>query len=626
MIFKTSYSWKLATLLPFLFLFALNQSYAQNTFLVTLAWDPVENVDGYLLYYGVDSRHNPDNTTPYQDAEIEADQGPSPLTIQIDDPEFDPGNPEYALTFMFPESLEKEPAYFFAVKAYVGENQTSGYSNEEATLCITWPESGFIVNASNYTSYRIWGRANAGALVNLFVRQGETQTPLGQATADGDRDWSITDVDFSPLEEGLVTLWVESSAMKSADVTASYDRTPPPAPVITTNGGNDFPTENSSLALEGRCSAEDTAIIYVNASRYGVTYVPGESSWTFAGTLDRSENIFAVTARDEVGNLSAADTITVTYPEPPEIVQVIPHDGAGITYGSSVPNNTSFSVLIEDTDGIDITQAQSVTFIINDGIGPFERDLGDTDVVRIVKLTADADTSVTRLWVAYDRTREPVLGDYPYDSDISITVDVQDKTGDTMQQTQYAFHISANAQGNLPPTTEIVNSPEPGLTTLSVTGGGLEGAKIIYDSNEPVPPKFGPLDQVPPLNVSGTDGVEVPLNLQPPTVFNAPVKIFIPCPGYDDVSGLSVYLHDGAGWVLACNPYGFVQPGGKDWMVPWSRKNHDGRNPSTIEIQVYHFSAAQAGIPSSSPGAWPDGYSGKEGGGGGCFIDTATSP
>jgi hypothetical protein len=119
------------------------------------------------------------------------------------------------------------------------------------------------------------------------------------------------------------------------------------------------------------------------------------------------------------------------------------------------------------------------------------------------------------------------------------------------------------------------------------------------------------MDEIPP--VTGADGVGIPMNLQPPAVFDRPVKILIPCPGYDDVSGLNVYYWDGNSWVLAVDAAGIVKAGGNGLVLPGSRMNHNDTDPPAIEIRVLHFSGFQAGTASSSSG----------GGGGGCFITTA---
>ena len=61
-----------------------------------------------------------------------------------------------------------------------------------------------------------------------------------------------------------------------------------------------------------------------------------------------------------------------------------------------------------------------------------------------------------------------------------------------------------------------------------------------------------------------------------------------------------------------------METGGEGWMVPGSRVNHDNGSPSTIEIQVYHFTGVQAGSPSGSGWRSTDDVAG-----GGCFIATA---
>jgi hypothetical protein len=94
------------------------------------------------------------------------------------------------------------------------------------------------------------------------------------------------------------------------------------------------------------------------------------------------------------------------------------------------------------------------------------------------------------------------------------------------------------------------------------------------------------------------------------------VTVTIPCPGYKDVSTLSLYYYDGEKWILACDSAGNVTPEGEGWMVPGSRVNHNG-NPSYVEIGVYHFSAV---IAATTSGTTVNAETG--GGGGGCFIDS----
>jgi len=312
------------------------------------------------------------------------------------------------------------------------------------------------------------------------------------------------------------------------------------------------------------------------------------------------------------------DDDTSPTPTPPEVMQTIPHHAAGISDTTRIPDGTTFAVWINDSDGIDITDSASIAFTVNDGMNSvYERDLSDTDVVRVVKLSLDDDSRVTQLWAVYDRSKEATYGNYLYDTSVYIKVDAKDRRGDWMSQASYGFKIETqvehdDAQANMPPITTISDSPSPGLTTTSADSENLLKAKIVYDSNETVIPTFGPTDELPEVNLDNGDAVGVPMNLQPPTVFNMPVKIFIPCPGYSEVNTLSVLFYNGSDWVLACEAAGNVARGGEGWMVPGSRVNHNDSNPPTVEIQVYHFSGAQAAN-----------YWGPSGNGGGCFIATA---
>ena len=318
-----------------------------------------------------------------------------------------------------------------------------------------------------------------------------------------------------------------------------------------------------------------------------------------------STTTYTLTAINAGGSVASAVTVTVLELLPPEIVETIPHDGAGISDSTRVSHKTSFCVRIEDSDGIDITDPTSMRFMIDDGIHTeYTRDLSDHSVIRVVKLTEEDDTKVTKLWVAYDRSGEDEFGDYDFDTLISIKVDIKDSTGVEMEQEVFSIKIETeeeheDAEADSP-STAPVDPSDPDLADpdyyydegIEVISGELKGAKIIYNSSEPVIPKFGPTEEIPGF---GADNDGIPMNLQPPTVFSTPVKVFIPYPVYSDVSDLSIFLYIGNRWVLACDADGNVEPDGEGWMVPGSRVNHNNGDPSTIEIKIYHFSGVLAG-------------------------------
>jgi len=306
----------------------------------------------------------------------------------------------------------------------------------------------------------------------------------------------------------------------------------------------------------------------------------------------------------------------------------IPGQNAGVTTTQRVPNDTDFAVLLESVYGIDTADNSSVEFTIDDGINAvYTRNLGDP-TVRFVELTADPVESVTRLWLVYERSQESGgLQNFPYDSDVSISIDASDIMANAMVPVSFDFNVETEAEhdtagdpANLPVSMVIgVGDPDLGISEdgVGIDSGYLQGAKVIYDSIEPRTPAFGPVAEIPPLDVSGAGAVGMPLNLQPPTVFIVPVRVFIPCPGTSDVGELSVYYYNGSRWTRACDADGNVLSGGDGWMVPGSRVDHNETDPTTIEIQVYHFSGAQAGTFSAPSG-------GGSGGGGICFI-TAVS-
>jgi uncharacterized membrane protein YgcG len=167
-----------------------------------------------------------------------------------------------------------------------------------------------------------------------------------------------------------------------------------------------------------------------------------------------------------------------------------------------------------------------------------------------------------------------------------------------------------------------------------ISRGDLEGFKIMFESSDPFP-ALTSWTVIPLLKKSEVKGVGKPLNLETyPSgmTFNTPVKVFIPCPTYSSVNSLDIYYYDDVrmDWYLANDaddPH-TVQPDAVGWMVPGSRVNHNNGDPSTIQIQVYHFSGIQAASSSSSSSSSTSGSSGSSGGGGGgggCFVATASS-
>ncbi|MGA1874943.1 MAG: leucine-rich repeat domain-containing protein, partial [bacterium] len=357
---------------------------------------------------------------------------------------------------------------------------------------------------------------------------------------------------------------------------------------------------------------------------------PGDEIWVFRNNLDLSPD------SDTWAHIEIlkARGITVHHDPTLRILESIPHSGAG--YGEDntrVPNNTSFAVRIQAAAGVNLTNPQSVIFTIdderyNDDNEAYSRNLGH-DTVRVTRLTDDPDSEATDFWVVYHRSAEAedegVSPEYEFEANVKMTIETTDTEEVNMNWGGFGFVIETceehmNAEQNKPgsaPLDPLEADLEDDEHTydngVKITSGPLEGSKIVFNSNtDVVEPTFGPYEEIPPLAVNDMEGVGVPLNLQPPTVFSTPVKVVIPFPGVADVSALSLYLFNGLEWVPAYDSQG-IQPGGEGWIVPESRQDDAEAEPPTISLKLYHFTGLQAAQAVAAPE--------NDGGGGSCFID-----
>jgi hypothetical protein len=322
---------------------------------------------------------------------------------------------------------------------------------------------------------------------------------------------------------------------------------------------------------------------------------------------------------------------------PLRIIDTIPQPDAGIINSARVHDDTSFAVLIETEQGINLNDPDSIRFLISDGeFGLYERNLISPSV-RLVEVARDPSRA-TLVWAVYDRSLDPMLPPvYALDTIVNIFVEVEDLYQNEISGTagRFKFKIEsdseqAHAFNNLPESV-FFNTENPidiHDSGIEIVSGVLTGARILYNANEPLLPAFGPMDEIEPLALGGEQAVGSPLNLMPHTVFNRPLKLYIPFPEATDITSLDIYYHNGVQWLAACDVDGNILPGGEGWMVPGSRVNHPEQSPPQIEIEVYHFSAAQAVVSGTST---TTGNTHHEKSGSGavvyvsCFIDTAAS-
>jgi len=128
-------------------------------------------------------------------------------------------------------------------------------------------------------------------------------------------EFKVSTDESSPQGVPLVAMCASGSfiiSWRNRNVFAQrYDLTPPPAPVIATNDGQDFTVGISPFTLEGTTTAF-TAEMWLNGSRI-TSYTPGSTEWSVDVDLAGKASVLSVTVVDMLGFQSAAATVTITY-------------------------------------------------------------------------------------------------------------------------------------------------------------------------------------------------------------------------------------------------------------------------------------------------------------------------
>ena len=171
---------------------------------------------------------------------------------------------------------------------------------------------------------------------------------------------------------------------------------------------------------------------------------------------------------------------------------------------------------------------------------------------------------------------------------------------------------------------------EPYNAGWGISAGDLRGFIVLYNSlTDPgVIPTLGPSSDIPRLNLPNLQAVGTPLNLQPSgAVFNQPVWIEFPCPGYSGMNQISLALYDDNIWTQVWDgSTGVLTAAGEAWLDGPPEYN-GSEDPQTIVILVKHFTGVQAAVSGESTAPSTSARSvstetGGGGGGGGCFIST----
>lgn len=189
---------KLITAQLVVLLFFTTSAHALDITLDWSTWDNGTYIDHYVVYWGNSSGNYTDSS----------------FSI--------PGNQtSHTIT-----GLADGQVYFFAMKSFDAQGNSSDYSNEVKSFEILSPGNNFTVNSSNFKSFSLTGIGLASS--NVEVMNGDSMTSLGKTTADSSGKWSIT-IDLSSTAEGPLKLIAIQDVM-SAEINGIYDTDPPSSP------------------------------------------------------------------------------------------------------------------------------------------------------------------------------------------------------------------------------------------------------------------------------------------------------------------------------------------------------------------------------------------------------------
>ncbi len=334
--------------------------------------------------------------------------------------------------------------------------------------------------------------------------------------------------------------------------------------------------------------------------RYGLNPRSDDGDDGRDGDLDR-DGLSNWTEFQEGSN--PADHLTADH-QRPRILAVIPVQGAGIDDDRRVPVASSFCMLLQVPKGLDGTDTSSVQISVTDGQSPYVRDLSDTGVIRLLKLLDEPDNQLTRFWLIYDRSRDRV-GLFPFDAEIAVGVLLKDRQDQAFADAIYRFFTETEAQHlaaqDEAPETIALSGNDPDLSIeegydagLAITEGSLSGGKVIFSSTSAVTPTVGPANAVPDLPNGDTIPLGAPLNLQPPTVSETPVKLLLPARGASAQGDLAIQIFTGEHWVTAYHPDGSVTPEAKGWVAPVETTVRTAPNQVPLmEVRAFQNTAVQ---------------------------------
>ncbi len=268
-------------------------------------------------------------------------------------------------------------------------------------------------------------------------------------------------------------------------------------------------------------------------------------------------------------------------------IDCTPHAQQGIEEGTlPVPADSSVVIRLRDDTGI---EERSIRLEIN----------GSTVIPSVVRQVVTGD--LTDYWVVY----RPPEGGFEFGEKVEVSLGAADINGREMESpVVYSFRVESKEEhawsaqaasfpvlGYMDPAAGKVQIVPDYSDSLSCW---FEGAKIIFDGDEPVRPRFGPVGGIPELDLAdGSEGL--PVVIEPPTVFQKPVTVCLPCPAAAGIDKMEIYSYNpGLGWEDAEGVPGLLVAGSR---IDRPAGESGSDQPAAIEIQINQSGIFQAGMP-----------------------------
>ncbi len=325
----------------------------------------------------------------------------APHTTTVD------SNGQWTITGIDVSALADGTITFTASDTTVGGMATITALKDTVAPGLTITDVTAPIGLANRNAVVVSGTGVVGLTVTLSVTDGATSLPSLSTTVGADGTWTISGIDVTSLNDGIISLTAVSmdAAGNAAQfsTTTALDTVPPAVGITTVTDpitlGN---ATNASASGTGEVGATISLVVTdgTNTTIAYTTTVAGDGTWSITGidvsNLTDGTITYRATASDNAGNTA-------------EATQTATKSAVGITTITSPINaanadNTSVSgtaaagaqISLVVTDGVDTTIAYTTT-ADEDGnwsiFGIDVSDLADGPITYVVTATIDEETA-----------------------------------------------------------------------------------------------------------------------------------------------------------------------------------------------------------------------------------------